>query len=135
MPGASKETAPVVLDTPIHTIRAVELGEFTVMWETSHIDHDAAPIFKGLPEDRCPCPHWCVVTSGRTTMRYPDHEETFGPGEVFYCPPGHIPADTAGTEYITFSPTAQLNEVMATVAKNLQAARRESHVAERARIQ
>ena len=35
MPGASKETAPIVLDTPIHTIRAAELGGFTVMWEAS----------------------------------------------------------------------------------------------------
>jgi hypothetical protein len=121
MPGASKETAPVVLDTPIHTIRAVELGGFTVMWEKSHVDHDASPLFKGLPDDRCPCPHWCVVTSGQTTMRYADHEETFGPGDVFYCEPGHIPADAAGTEYITFSPTAELHKVMAVVAGNLQA--------------
>jgi hypothetical protein len=51
-PGASKETAHLVLDTPLHTIRAVELGEFTVMWEAWHIDHDGAPIFAGLPDGR-----------------------------------------------------------------------------------
>jgi ribosomal protein L16 Arg81 hydroxylase len=53
-------------------------------------------------------------------MRYHDHDETFGPGDVFYCPPGHIPADAAGTEYITFSLTAKLKEVMAVIAKNLE---------------
>lgn len=69
MPGASKLTAPLVLDTPIHTIRAVELGELTVMWETSHVDHDAGPLFQGLPGDRCPSPHWCVVIAHPATFR------------------------------------------------------------------
>jgi hypothetical protein len=58
-------------------------------------------------------------------MRYPDQEETFGPGDVCYCPPGHIPADTAGTEYITFSPTDQLKKVMTVIANNLQVAHAE----------
>jgi hypothetical protein len=89
------------------------------MWETSHVAHDAAPLFKGLPDDRCPCPHWCIVTAGRTTMKYADREETYGPGDVFYCEPGHVPTDEAGAEYISFSPTDQLQQVMGVVGRNL----------------
>jgi hypothetical protein len=39
-----------------------------------------------------------------------------------HCPPGHIPADAAGAEYITFSPTAQLQKVMIAIAQNLHRA-------------
>ena len=35
-------------------------------------DIDATPLYKGLPDDRCQCPHWGYVLSGAVTFRYAD---------------------------------------------------------------
>ncbi|WP_369045494.1 hypothetical protein [Sinomonas sp. P10A9] len=118
MPSARKETAPVTIDTPAYAARLVELGGFTVAYETIRIQHDAAPFFKGLPDDRCPCPHWGLVVAGQLTLHYSDHDETIEAGETYYAPAGHLPSSLAGTELITFSPTDQINEVNAVLAAN-----------------
>ena len=118
MPGIRKETTPITVDTPWFRSGAVELGDLTVAFETIRKERDSAPAFKGLPDDSCPCPHWGLVTSGRLTLRYRDHDETFESGDVYYAAPGHLPRGTAGTELITFSPTVELEKVNAVLAKN-----------------
>jgi hypothetical protein len=122
MPGFTKDTTPVTIETPVYQSREVQLGEFTCAFETVRADHDAAPAFKGLPNDRCPCPHWGLVVSGRMTLSYRDHDDTFEAGDVYYASPGHLPVMAAGTELITFSPTTELHEVMAVIARNSAAA-------------
>jgi hypothetical protein len=52
---------------------------------------DLASLLRGLPGDRCPCPHWGHVIAGRFSVRYPDHEKTIATGEAYYLPPGHVP--------------------------------------------
>ncbi len=51
---------------------------------------DAAPIFEGLPDDRCQSAHWGYVLKGRARMRYKDREEVIEAGEVYYLEPGRI---------------------------------------------
>ena len=119
MPRARENTAPVVVDTPFYRGKAVQLGDVTVMFETFPEEQDATPFFRGLPDDRCPCPHWGLVVSGSWTAHYRDHDETFEAGDVFYSPPGHLPSCTAGTKLITFSPTRELAEVMAAIGRNV----------------
>ena len=46
---------------------------------------------KGLPDDRCHCPHWGYVLKGRLTFRFADRDEVFEAGDAFYLPPGHVP--------------------------------------------
>jgi hypothetical protein len=58
------------------------------------------------------------VVKGRWTARYRDREETFEAGDVFYTPPGHLPLAEPGTELITLSPTADLEQVNAVLANN-----------------
>lgn len=119
MPFIRKEDAPITIDTPHYKAWTIELGGLVAAFESVLTEADATPIFKGLPDDSCPCPHWGVMTKGRMTLRYADHEETYEPGDVFYCPPGHLPgATTPGTEFITFSPIEELKHVWAVMAKN-----------------
>jgi hypothetical protein len=121
MPGARKDTTPITAEFPQYTGRSADLGDFTVAFETIGVgDHDLAPLFKGLPDDRCPCPHWGLVVSGRLTIRYRDHEETYEAGDAFYLPPGHLPLAGPGAELITFSPTAKWKDVNAVMAKNIE---------------
>ena len=83
---------------------------------------DPADFFRGLPDDRCQSPHWGVVQSGQITFRWADHDETYGAGDVYYAPPGHLPLITAGTSLVEFSPTADLGRTMAVVEANLAGA-------------
>jgi hypothetical protein len=100
MPKVSKETASHVEQMPGFEGRYEQLGEYTVGFERFDEDIDAAPLFSGLPDDRCQSPHWGIVVTGRITFRYADREETADAGEVYYATPGHTPVLTAGTEVI-----------------------------------
>jgi hypothetical protein len=98
-----------------------ELDGYTVGFETYTDDADLSSLFKGLPDDRCQCPHWGVVLKGKLTYRYADGtDETIGAGEAYYAPPGHLPFLHAGTEVVEFSPTADLQKTLDVVSKNME---------------
>ncbi len=120
MPGASPMTTPVAVEDELIVGRYAELGQYTVAFERFPQDVDPAPLFTGLPQDRCSCPHWGVVTSGQITFRWPDHEETYGEGDAYFAPPGHLPLITAGTSVVEFSPTADLHAVQSVISANME---------------
>src|SRR6266704_6328172 len=118
---ASKQTASRVEDMGVLESRSEELGGYTVEFTTFREDADATPFFKGLPDDRCQSPHWGYVLKGAVTFGYADREETYNAGDAYYAPPGHIPAVSAGTETVDFSPTNLLQETMAVIGANMVA--------------
>ena len=122
MPRTRKDEAPIAVDIPELEGRYVDLGGYTVGFETFKVDADPAPLFRGLPDDRCQSPHWGIVVRGRLTFRYADREETFETGDAYYAPSGHTPLMTAGTEIVEFSPSDALAATMAVVEANLAAA-------------
>jgi hypothetical protein len=91
MPQASKTTASQVESMEGFEGRYEELGGYTVGFESYSADMDAAPIFQGLPDDRCQCPHWGYVVKGKIGFRYADREETYEAGDAYYAPAGHTP--------------------------------------------
>jgi hypothetical protein len=121
MPRTRKDEAPILLDEPEIEGRYVQLGEHTVSFETFHRDADPSPLFRGLPDDRCPCPHWGVVVSGRIVVRYPDRQETLQAGDAYVMTPGHLTEVFAGSEVIEFSPSESLRATMAVVGANMAA--------------
>lgn len=121
MPRTSKLDAPVVVDLPMIESRQVELGEYTVAFETDKTDLDPAALFVGLPDDRCQCPHWGIVLTGKVVFLYADHDEEFHAGDAYYGAPGHLPLMFAGTEIIEFSPTEALTKSLAVIEANLAA--------------
>jgi hypothetical protein len=120
MPRSSKSDAPVVLDIPDINIRQVELDGYTVTFNTVKADADPAPLFRGLPDDACQCPHWGVVLTGKVVFRFADHDETYVAGDAYYGAPGHVPLSFAGTETIEFSPTAELQATLVVIGRNMQ---------------
>jgi hypothetical protein len=122
MPHANQMSTPVAIDIDEIEGRYAQLDGYTVGFETFKQDADPAPLFAGLPDDRCQCPHWGVVTAGRITFRWVDREETYRAGDAYYAPPGHLPLMTAGTTLVEFSPTAELEATMAAIQRNLQSA-------------
>jgi hypothetical protein len=122
MPRTRKDEAPLVMDEDVITARYAELDRFTVGYETFHTEMDPAPLFKGLPDDRCQANHWGVVVAGRLEIRYPDATEVYEAGDAYYIRPGHLPWPHTGCEVIEFTPTAELQESMAVVGANMAAA-------------
>ena len=120
MPKVSKESASKVSDFGIAEDRTEEFDGYTVNFVSIRQDSDLAPMLKGLPDDRCQCPHWGYVFKGKMTVSYADHEEAIGPGEAFYMPPGHTPAAVADTEFVQFSPSDELAVSEAVMAENMQ---------------
>ena len=86
--------------------------------EDRHEDIDGAPLLKGLPDDRCNCPHWGYVLNGKVTYHYGDRDEVFETGDAFYVPAGHTPEIAAGTEFIQFSPSEELRVVSEKMLEN-----------------
>lgn len=122
MPKVSRDSATQGGDFGAVVDRSEQLGGYTVNFTSYRADIDATPLMKGLPDDRCQCPHWGYVISGELTFRYADREEIFGAGDAFYTPPGHVPVkNEPGTEVVLFSPAEEMRETEAVVMKNLQA--------------
>jgi mannose-6-phosphate isomerase-like protein (cupin superfamily) len=120
MPKVSRESAQVDDFGPAED-RHEDLAGYTTSFTTIRQDADLAPMLKGLPDDRCQCPHWGYVFKGRLTWRFADREEVCEAGDAFYVEPGHTPAAEAGSEFLQISPAGQLREVTAAVMKNMQA--------------
>jgi hypothetical protein len=122
MPKVSKQTASGGGDHGPVEDRSDDLDGYTVNFVQFRQDIDATPLLKGLPDDRCQCPHWGYVINGRITFRFADHEEVVEAGDAFYLSPGHVPVShEPGTEIVQFSPTDQLRETEAAMMKNMEA--------------
>ncbi len=120
MPKASKATAQIA-DHGVVVDAHEDIDGYTVNFVTFRQDIDGTPLLKGLPDDKCQCPHWGYVLKGRFTYQFADHEEVFEAGDAFYLPPGHIPFADAGSELVQFSPTEELLVVEDAMMKNMQA--------------
>ena len=83
---------------------------------------DLGPLFKGLPNDRCPCPHWGYVIRGRMRIAYADREEVVSAGDIVYMPPGHTAVVEEDFEWAEFSPPAEHDAVLAVMLRNAAAA-------------
>ncbi len=120
MPKASKSSASQTVEVEGYEGHFEDFGEYTVGFETYTADADLAPLFTGLPDDRCQCAHMGYVLEGKVTFTYADgHEETYEAGDAYYAPPGHTPRLYAGSQVVEFSPTAELAHTFEVVERNL----------------
>jgi mannose-6-phosphate isomerase-like protein (cupin superfamily) len=120
MPKLARESSEVQ-DYGVVEARETASEGYTINFLTFRENIDHRPLLKGLPDDRCQCPHWGYVFKGRMTFRFGDREEVFEAGDAFYAPPGHIPVENEpGTEYLQFSPTDDLQKTSEVIMKNMQ---------------
>ena len=122
MPKVSKQSAKNIKDHGPVCDCADELLGYAVNFVEFRQDIDATPLLKGLPDDRCQCPHWGYVIKGKITLRFPERVETFEAGDAFYTPPGHVPIKhEPGTQIVQFSPVKEMRETEAVLLGNLKA--------------
>ncbi len=124
MPKASSETASERFEMEGYEGQFEHFdGGYSVGFETYTADADPSPLFKGLPDDRCQCPHWGYVIEGKVTFTFTDgHSETYETGDAYYAPPGHLPYLYAGSRVVEFHPTAELAKTMEVIEQNMATA-------------
>lgn len=118
MHGSTKDL-PIALELGGIVLREIEWGGMNVGLESFPAGTDSAPVFKGLPDDRCPCPHWGYVVKGRYRAIYADHEETFSAGDAYYLSPGHTTIFEEDTEVVEFSPAGEYQQTMEVAGRNV----------------
>lgn len=118
---ASKQDLPVAFEGDGVVSRQTEWGDMNVALERFPGSLDTAPLFKGLPDDRCQCPHWGYVLKGRVRVRYPDREEVIEAGDAYYLEPSHTTVFEEDTEVIEFSPKGKYQKTMEVAARNIAA--------------
>ena len=123
MPKVSRESAAIQEDHGAVVASSEDVEGYTIDFVGFKVDIDATPLLEGLPGNRCGCPHWGYVVTGRVTFGFDDEEEVFEPGDAFYVRGGHTMRADAGTEYLQFSPAAELRVVSETISRNMAAMR------------
>ncbi len=120
MPKISKESAPNIQDAGPAFDASGDLDDYTVEFVSIKQGHSLVELLKGLPGDRCPCPHWGYLFTGKITVNYADHDEVYEGGDAYYMSPGHVPAAETGSEFLQFSPRDQVAEIHAHIQANAE---------------
>lgn len=119
---ATQKDIPILFEEGASFSRDIEWGDMNVAWEAWPAGMDTSPMFKGLPGDRCQCPHWGFLIKGQMTIKYADYDEIISAGDVYYLPPGHIPVINEDCELVEFSPKGEYKKTMDVIKKNMGAA-------------
>src|SRR5437867_116905 len=83
---ASRDELPELLGA---AIRGSDCGDLRSTVVSMPAGTDAKPLFKGIPDDRCPAPHWGYVIKGQIRIIYAEREEVLRTGDLYYLPSGH----------------------------------------------
>ena len=125
MPKVSKQSAAIVNQMGEGPRAGKEWSQELGGYKASFVavggeDADLTPLLKGLPNDECQCPHWGYVLRGRTWFRFGDREEIYEAGDAYYVPSGHTSGAFADSEFLIFSPSDQIAELEAHIARRMQ---------------
>jgi len=120
---ATRDDLPILFGTHASGIRGVDRGGERVAVVTNPAGADTAPLLKGLPDDRCPCPHWGYVFEGRMRVTCADGEEILTAGDLCYLPPGHSVVADEDARYVEFSPPGPYDEFLAAATRNMNRTR------------
>jgi len=116
----AKENIEVKLEIPGAVIRqrtdfgdATGLGKISGEYFSLSAGVDTTPLFMGLEEDLCQCPHWGYLISGQLTTTDADGiKESVNANELFYWPSGHNVKVNADAEIVMFSPQHEHTHVI-----------------------
>ncbi|HUS60938.1 MAG TPA: hypothetical protein VMY34_02000 [Acidimicrobiales bacterium] len=104
---------PIELQVGEIKTRSAEAGDVLARHVVLPAGADFRPLLKGLPDDRCACPHWGYIIAGSIRLRFADGtEEVSTAGDVYYWPGGHTGWTDEGVTFLEFSPTAEILPVL-----------------------
>lgn len=113
MAGISRSDAPIAIEGDGVELRIHELGgDMTAAFVRLPKGADLRAALVGMPEDRCPCPHWGYLLSGMVRIHTASGPEDYEAGQAFYWGPGHAPEALEDAEDVDFSPTREFTPVI-----------------------
>ncbi len=99
--------------------RSVQWGDLEVGYtDTGAGDHTL--LYRGLPGDVCPCPHYGYMFSGRLRCRYPGSDwpdEVAEKGDAYFFRAGHVLIYEEPSEVVEFNPASVLQYMMDHIEK------------------
>ncbi|PKV78551.1 cupin domain-containing protein [Nocardia fluminea] len=105
------EDLPIEVDQGEMQTRYIELGDMAVRHARVPAGTDFGPVLQGLPDDRCPSPHWGIVLEGSLRLEHADGTvETANAGEVYYWPAGHTATSAGGAVFLEVGPVAPMRQ-------------------------
>ncbi len=105
------DALPIELEQGELVTRYVEWGDMAIRLARVPAGTDMSPVLEGLPDDRCPSPHWGIVLEGAITLTHADGtEETTRAGEAYYWPEGHTAFIEEDTAFLEVGPVAQMRQ-------------------------
>lgn len=112
MQSFKREDVPMAIEAPGVEFRKQSIGEMSVAFVRAQRGVDLRPALTGLPDNLCQCPHWGYVIKGIVRMHMKSGHMDYEAGQAFYWAPGHAPEILEDAEYVDFSPTAGLDQVI-----------------------
>jgi hypothetical protein len=100
----------------------LEMGEMVCVRHLVPAGFDSAPLYRGLPDDMCPCEHWCYLSKGRLRYRFADggKELAVQAGEAFHVRGGHLADALEDSELIEFTAAEPYRRKAAHLARSAQ---------------
>jgi hypothetical protein len=116
---AKRDDVPVIFQSGAAISRDVEWGDMNLAFEAFPKGTDTTPLFKGLPNDACSCPHWGYLFKGKMRIKFADHEEVLCGGEAYYLAPGHNVIAEEDCEILEYSPKGEYQKTMEVAERNM----------------
>jgi len=102
---------PVEVEAGELKLRYAEWGAMAVRHAQVPAGADMSPILEGLPDDRCPSPHWGIVLKGSIHLRHADGtEETTRAGQLYHWPAGHTAWTDEDAVFVEFGPVEPMRQ-------------------------
>lgn len=116
--ATSIQDLPVEVSQGELETRYAEMGEMAIRHARVPAGTDFSPVLAGLPNDRCPSPHWGIVLEGEIIITHADGStETAGAGQVYHWPAGHTARTTETTTFIEVGPVEPMRQFSEHVKK------------------
>src|ERR1700712_3343391 len=102
---------PIEVQQGALVTRYAEWGEMGVRYARVPAGTDMSPVLQGLPNDRCPSPHWGVVLQGAVHIENADGtKETTRAGEAYFWPAGHTAHMDKDTAFLEIGPVGAMRQ-------------------------
>jgi hypothetical protein len=107
--NSTPQDLPIELEQGELVSRYAEWGELAVRYARLPAGTDMGPVLEGLPDDRCPSPHWGLVLEGAIILTHADGTtETTRAGDIYHWPAGHTATTEVATAFVEFGPVGPM---------------------------
>ncbi len=102
---------PLEIDAGELQTRYAEFGDMAIRHARVPAGADMSALLTGLPDDRCPSPHWGIVIEGSIHLTHADGSvETAHGGEVYFWPAGHTGKTDEPCVFLEIGPIAEMRQ-------------------------